>query len=122
MIPETKLERVLDRFHAVEAELARGGGESYARLSKEHAELAPLVETISAYKIAAKELSDAQGLLGDAEPEMRALAEEEKLKLERRLKTLEQDLKIQLLPKDTADASSAIIEIRAGTGDRKSVV
>ena len=85
MIPEAKLERVLDRFHAVEAELAGGKADDYARLSKERAELAPLVETINAYKIAARELSGAQALLHDAEPEMRALAEEERAVLQRRL-------------------------------------
>ena len=116
MIPEAKLERVLDRFHAVEAELAGGKADDYARLSKERAELAPLVETINAYKIAARELSGAQALLHDAEPEMRALAEEERAVLQRRLEGIGHELKIQLLPKDAADSSSAIIEIRAGTG------
>ena len=116
MIPEAKLERVLDRFHAVEAELATGVSEGYAKLSKEHAELAPLVETINAYKSAGREFADAQSLLNDAEPEMRALAEEERAELKQRLERLEHTLKLQLLPKDAADASSAIIEIRAGTG------
>jgi len=116
MISEAKLERVLDRFHAIEAELAAGKGNEYAKLSKEHAELLPLVEKIDAYKRTARELAGAEGLLRDAEAEMRALAEEERGALQRKLEELEHSLKLLLLPKDAADSSSAILEIRAGTG------
>jgi peptide chain release factor 1 len=119
MIPAVKLERMLDRFHAIEAELATGTtGNSYARLAKEHAELAPVVATIESYKSAEAHLADAEALLTDpaSDAEMRALAEEELRALRERLATLERDLRIKLLPKDTADSSSAIIEIRAGTG------
>ena len=45
MIPTAKLERLLDRFHAIEAELSSGaGGAGFVKLSKEHAELAPVIE------------------------------------------------------------------------------
>ena len=47
---------------------------------------------------------------------MRALAEEERAELKERVAALEHELQIQLLPKDAADSSSAIVEIRAGTG------
>jgi peptide chain release factor 1 len=119
MIPAAKLERMLDRFRSVEAELATGtAGSSYAKLSKEHAELAPLVATIEAYRASEKQLADAEALIaeGASDPEMKALAEEERRTLKDRLETLERELKVQLLPKDAADSSSAIMEIRAGTG------
>jgi len=119
MIPTAKLERLLDRFQAVEAELASGvAGSSYVKLSKEHAELAPVVEAARAYRAARNQLEDAETLAGDpsTEPEMRALAEQERAELKGSLERLEHDLKIRLLPKDAADESSAIVEIRAGTG------
>ncbi|HUO99682.1 MAG TPA: peptide chain release factor 1 [Rhizomicrobium sp.] len=119
MIPTAKLERLLNRFQAVEAELASGvAGSSYVKLSKEHAELAPVVEAARAYRAARNQLEDAETLAGDpsTEPEMRALAEQERAELKGSLERLEHDLKIRLLPKDAADESSAIVEIRAGTG------
>src|SRR5258706_9018704 len=119
MIPAGKLERLLDRFHAVEAELASGaGGNAYVKLSKEHAELAPVISAIEAYRAVESQLGDAEALFADpaTAPEMKALAEEERAGLKRRIAGLERDLKLQLLPKDTADSSSAIMEIRAGTG------
>jgi peptide chain release factor 1 len=119
MIPAAKLERMLDRFRAVEAELASGAvGSAYARLSKEHSELAPVAATIEAFRAVEKQFSDTEALIADAasDSEMKALAEEERRELKRRLAGLEHELKIQLLPKDAADASSAIMEIRAGTG------
>jgi len=119
MIPESKLARLVDRFQAIEAELASGAaGAGYVKLSKEHAELAPVVSAIEAYRHAGHELSDTQSLLDDpkSDPEMRALAEEERAELKERFARLERDLQLKLLPKDAADSSSAILEIRAGTG------
>jgi peptide chain release factor 1 len=119
MIPANKLERLLDRFHAVEAELASGvAGGSFVKLSKEHAELAPVVEAASAYRTAQQQFEDADALVNDpgSDSEMRGLAEQERADLKVALEKLERDLKLKLIPKDAADASSAILEIRAGTG------
>ncbi len=119
MIPTNKLERLLDRFHAVEAELSSGlAGPAFVKLSKEHAELAPVVEATSAYRQAQRQFEGAETLINDpsTDSEMRSLAEEERAELKVTLEKLEHALKLQLLPKDAADNSSAILEIRAGTG------
>jgi peptide chain release factor 1 len=119
MIPETTLARLVDRFAALEAELASGAsGSSFVKLSREHAELAPVVEAVAAYRGTARALDDADTLANDSnsDPEMRALAEEERAALKERFATLERDLQLKLLPKDAADSSSAIVEVRAGTG------
>jgi peptide chain release factor 1 len=118
MIPEGKLERVLDRFHAIEAQLASGASSDFVKLSKEHAELSPTVAAIRAYRDARKETEQNEHLIADrtAERELRSMAEAEMPALRERLGTLEHKLKLQLLPKDAADNSNAIIEIRAGTG------
>src|SRR6185437_12444955 len=64
------------------------------------------------------QLAQSASLIADpaTDSEMRNLAEEERAELKQRFETLEHDLRIQLLPRDAADASSAIVEIRAGTG------
>mgnify|MGYP001548718485 FL=1 len=81
MIPAAKLDRLLDRFEAIEAEMASGaGGEAFVRLSREHAELAPVIETARAYRQARVRLADAEALIADAgvESEIRGMAEEER--------------------------------------------
>ena len=119
MIPETKLSRLVDRFAAIEAELASGaGGAAYVRLSKEHAELAPVVRAIAAYRKTAQALADAEAMANDpaGDHELRALAEEERAGLKDQFASLEHELQLKLLPRDAADSSSAILEVRAGTG------
>jgi peptide chain release factor 1 len=124
MIPEAKLERVLDRFHAIEAQLSSGQTANFAKLSKEHSQLAPVVGAIRAYKDTGSALADSEALLNDpaSDPELKALAEEEVRDLRDRFGTLERDVKLLLLPKDAADSSSAIIEIRAGTGGQEAAL
>src|ERR1700761_7563887 len=110
MIPTAKLERLLDRFHAVEAELASGaGGAGFVKLSKEHAELSPVIDVVRDYRAVQDQLEQTETLIADpaTDSEMRSLAEEERAELKQRFEALERDLQIQLLPKDAADASSA---------------
>jgi peptide chain release factor 1 len=119
MIPETTLARLLDRFAALEAELSSGAsGTTYVKLSREHAELAPVVAAAAAYRDTAQALNDADAMASDSgsDPELRALAEEERATLKENFARLERDLQLKLLPKDAADNSSAIVEVRAGTG------
>src|ERR1700761_2774964 len=119
MIPAAKLERLLDRFAAIESEMSSGAsGPAFVKLSREHAELAPVIETARAYRSTQKQIEDADALITDpgSDGEMRSLAEQERAELRERLETLDRELKIQLLPRDAADSSSAIVEIRAGTG------
>jgi len=119
MIPAAKLDRLSNRFAEIEARLAAGaGGADFVKLSKEHAELAPVIDAVNAYREVEKQLHETDALIGDpaSDAEMRALAEEERAELKARFADLEHQLRIELLPKDAADSSSAIVEIRAGTG------
>ncbi|MGQ0742664.1 MAG: peptide chain release factor 1 [Alphaproteobacteria bacterium] len=125
MIPEAKLERVLDRFAAVEAQLAQGATKGdFAKLSKEHAQLAPVASAIRAYKQAREQLDQTEGLLADpnTDAELKLLASEEERALKERFAQLERDVNLMLLPKDSADSSSAIVEIRAGTGGQEAAL
>ncbi|HEX4270653.1 MAG TPA: PCRF domain-containing protein, partial [Rhizomicrobium sp.] len=119
MIPAAKLDRLLDRFSAIEAEMSSGvSGDAFVKLSREHAELSPVIETVRGYRQAQVQIGDAEALIADTstDSEIRSMAEEERAELKARLEKLDHDLRIALLPRDAADDSSAIVEIRAGTG------
>ncbi|TNE69656.1 MAG: peptide chain release factor 1 [Rhodobacteraceae bacterium] len=113
MIPQDRLQQILQRFEFLEASMAQGTGDIVA-LGREYAGLRPVVEQIRAYQRLAGDIAEAEAMLAD--PEMRALAEEELPGLKARLPEAEQALQIALLPKDAADTGSAILEIRPGTG------
>jgi peptide chain release factor 1 len=119
MLPEQKLDALLGRHKMVESELASQlAPADYVRLSREFAELGPVVAAIKAYREVTDEIDGLQALLEDAstDAEMRALAAEEKPALEARRAKLEQELRVALLPKDAMDERNVILEIRAGTG------
>jgi peptide chain release factor 1 len=124
-IPAEKLDKLVARWQTVQGALAAGADqESYVRLSREFAELDPIVATITALRGAIKERADLQALVDDpaADGEMAALAEAELGEIDPKIEALKQQLKIQLLPKDAADEKSAILEVRAGTGGEEAAL
>ena len=118
MIPDAKLMRVMDRHASIEAQLASGSTQDFAKLSKEHSDIGPIVDAIKAYQATRQELADSEALLADpsSDAEMRDMAFDEIAVLRRQFEAQERDVKLLLLPKDSADRSSAIVEVRAGTG------
>ncbi len=119
MLPEQKLDALLARHQMVEAELAQQlAPEIYVKLSREFAELAPIVETVKDYRSIVAEIAGLQAMLEDpaTDAEMRQMAAAEKPALESRRAALEQRIKLALLPKDAMDDRNVILEIRAGTG------
>jgi peptide chain release factor 1 len=119
MLPEQKLDVLLARHATIEAELSsKLGAETFVKLSRELAELGPVVETIKAYRAATAELAELQTLIADpsTDADMRALVEAEKKTLEERRAALEQEVRLALIPKDAMDERNVMVEIRAGTG------
>jgi len=119
MIPEQKLDALVARHAAIERDLAAAlPAETYVKLSREFAELSPVVEAVNAYRAAQHELAGLTSLIEDPsiDAEMRAIAEAERPQLETRRATLEQLLRLALIPKDAMDERNVILEIRAGTG------
>ncbi len=86
----------------------------FVRLSKDYAELEPVVRAASEVEALRGELADLESMLAD--PEMKAMAEEEIGAVRARLPEAEHGLAVSLLPKDSADQRPALLEIRAGTG------
>ena len=118
-LPQQKMDALLARHALVESELASGlNTEAYVRLSREFAELSPVVELIKAYRNAEKEIADLAALINDSatDAEMRKLADAERHTLRDREEKLGEQIRLALLPKDAMDDHNAILEIRAGTG------
>jgi peptide chain release factor 1 len=119
MLPEAKLDTLIARHAEVEAELSgRLAGDAFVKLSREFAELSPIVETVKAYRAVAREIADLGAMMADpsTDAEMRQIAEAELVTLQARHDKLEQDIRVHLIPKDAMDDRNVILEIRAGTG------
>ncbi len=116
-LPEDKLAQLEKRFDSVEAALSSGpSAEEYVRLSKEYAELEPVVRPITAWRKAADELRSAEELAASGDRDMAEMANAEIEELRPRIADMEQNIRILLLPKDAADEKNVILEVRAGTG------
>jgi peptide chain release factor 1 len=121
MIPAQRMHEILDRFAYLEARMnAESDPAEIARLGRDYAELEPVVATIREWERTRGELEAAREMLAD--PDMRALAEEEVAALEARLPGLEEDVVRALLPKDADDERAAILEIRPGTGGEEAAL
>src|SRR6266702_4991016 len=119
MLPEAKLDILLAHHASLEAELlGQVNSENYVRITRELAELNPLIDAVKAYRAAAKEMTDIDALIADpsTEAEMRGMAEAERETLAARSVELAQQIRVALLPKDAMDERNVVLEIRAGTG------
>lgn len=90
----------------------------FRKLSKQHADMEPLVQAWRSYNDLKQQIADTRDMLNDAETdrEMKALAEEELTALKREQERVEGELKVLLIPKDPNDERNVVLEIRAGTG------
>lgn len=125
MLQAEKLDQVLNRFNAVQAELASGPeGDAFVLLSKEYAELSPVANKVQAMRDAEHERSGLEEILEDpdADKEMMALAHDELGLLGETIEALEDEIQILLLPKDAADERNVILEVRAGTGGDEAAI
>ncbi|MBS1229726.1 MAG: peptide chain release factor 1 [Proteobacteria bacterium] len=119
-----KLENLVGRLDELDRILASGEAtrdmDQYRKLSREHAELGPVVALYAQWRQADDDLASAQEMMGD--PEMKELAEAEMLSAKERLPQIESELQRLLLPKDANDERNVFLEIRAGTGGDESAL
>ncbi len=119
-----KLSQLSRRLTDIDAALSQEGVtddlDTYRRLSRERAEIEPLVNGFQQYLAASRDLASAQQMLAD--PEVRALAEEDETQARGRIATLEAELQRLLLPTDPNDERNIFLEIRAGTGGEESAL
>lgn len=117
-IPQEKLEQITQRWMAIQHELNNPIDQAqFRKLSKEFAQLDPVVQTIREAESVREEIAGLKEMIAEGgDKEMTDLARAELAELEPRLEEVDHKLKIQLLPKDAADDRGVILEVRAGTG------
>jgi len=124
---EESLEKVLARYDEL-AQLMNDPGvaasKDFARMSKEYADMTPIVKGVRKLKKMKADLADLEAMTEDRESdlEMREMAEHEYQDLKDRLPDLEREVQVLLLPKDEADEKNAILEVRAGTGGEEAAL
>ncbi len=120
-----KLDGIVTKFHELEKKLLdpSGLGQGFAKISKEHSDMEPIVALIGQYRKAQKDIADIDEILPTTDDkDMRDLLEAERFDLNKTLPDLEYKIKISLLPKDVADEKNAILEVRAGTGGEEAAL
>ncbi len=116
----SRLERSEARYEELSQQMADpaviNDSEKYRAIAKEHRDLEGPVSKYREWKKVRQNLDQARPMLEESDPELRAMAAEEIAQMEPALASLEQDLRVLLLPKDPNDEKNVVLEIRAGTG------
>ena len=116
-----RLDQIEAKYEELTAALASAevisDSSRYQKTAKAHSEIAEIVERYREFKDLRRGLGETRELLAaESDPEMKAMAQEELERLEKRLAETEQQLKVLLVPKDPNDEKNVVLEIRAGTG------
>jgi peptide chain release factor 1 len=122
-----KLEKIKERFEEVSEIIVKpetlADMKYYAQINREYKELAKIVKVYEAYRLLLSNIDNAKEILAtEKDPEFRAMAKEELEASQDERETLEEEIKLLLVPKDPNDAKNAILEIRAGTGGDESAI
>jgi len=116
-----KLKKLEKKFAQISDEMGKAevvtDHEIYSQLAKEYADLEPLIKKGQKYEKMLAQLEDARNILEEEEDEeLRELAKEEVTQLENLTETLENEIRLMLIPPDPNDEKDVVMEIRAGTG------
>ncbi|MFD2231467.1 peptide chain release factor 1 [Alkalimarinus sediminis] len=121
-----KLDNISERYEEIAALLSDPGvisdQDKFRDLSKEYAELEPVVKCFGDYKQVDDDIEEANMLLQDGDADMREMAQEELAEAEARKEVLGLELQKLLLPKDPNDTHNVFLEIRAGTGGDEAAI
>lgn len=122
-----KLEELEKKFESVKSEIIKpeiiSDMTKYVKLNKEYKTLEPIIVEFNNYKKVLNDIKNAKYILhNDKDEELKELAKTEIEELENKKKSLEENIKILLLPKDPDDEKNAIVEIRAGTGGDEAAI
>ncbi|MFC3116021.1 peptide chain release factor 1 [Cellvibrio fontiphilus] len=121
-----KLDRLKERYEEVSALLSEAdvinNQNKFRELSKEYAELEPVVQGYKNYLQLLANIEEAKHLLVDGDADMKEMAEEELKDCEAQLEPMQLELQKLLLPKDPNDEKNCYLEIRAGTGGDEAAI
>ncbi len=117
---QKRLEEIERRFDDLSAQMADPAvinePAQYRKVAKAHNDLSETVAKYREWRTASRQLEESRAMLAEADADLRAMAQDEVLKLQPQVAQLEEELKILLLPKDPNDEKNVVLEIRAGTG------
>ncbi len=120
------IEKVLQRYNQLNSILATpevfNNPKEYTKYVKEKSEIEPLALTYQAYRELERNIGATRQLLETNDEELKVLAKEELLSLEKQKESTENRLKELILPKDPLDTKNVILEIRAGAGGEESAL
>ena len=122
-----RLKSVEERYLQIEEQLSNSeilaNQKEYQKVTREHAEIAPVVEAYRQHKRLSRQIQENQDLLeAEDDPEMRELFKQEVAQLRKDLEACETELTLMLAPKDPRDDKNVILEIRAGTGGEEAAL
>lgn len=121
-----KLEKIKERFEEISALLSDpdiiANQDQYRPLSKEYAEKESIVKCFEEYQQALENIAEAEGMLTDSDPEMRAMGQEELDEGKKQATELNESLQLLMLPSDPHDGSNIFLEVRAGTGGDEAAI
>jgi len=122
----SKLETLSDRLEEINALLADpdtiAKQSTFRELSKEHAQISPVVQCFAKYRRTLNDLAEAESMLKDDDPEIREMADSEIKQAKSAIEILDLELQKLLLPKDPNDDSNIYLEVRAGTGGDEAAI
>jgi peptide chain release factor 1 len=123
---QKKLQTLVERHEEISALLAESEVISeqnrFRDLSKEYAQLEPIVTVFKRYRSCLSDINDAKELLNETDPELQQLAKQELKAAEEKLVVLEKELQLLLLPRDPHDNSNIFLEIRGGAGGDEAAI
>lgn len=119
-----KLGKIISAYEDIEKKMGDptvvADQHEYAHLAKEFSNQAPLIEKARQYRQDCDDLEEAREMLAD--PEMKEFGQEEMTRIEGEMPTLEEEIKVMLIPADPADEKNTIVEIRAGAGGDEAAI
>lgn len=121
-----KLDNLQDRYDEVAALLSEpeiiSDQNKFRDLSKEYAELEPVVQCFSNYRQVLDDIAEARSMIKESDPDLREMGQEELKSGEALREPLEVELQTLLLPKDPNDGKNVFLEVRAGTGGDEAAI
>jgi len=115
-----KLEAIKERFHYLEEKLSDPETvkdmKQFTKVNKEYSSLKEIVSVGDDYARLLGNIETAQEMLKDSDPEMKEMAQMELEELKPRQESMEDQIKVLLIPKDPEDSKDVVFEIRSGAG------
>ncbi|MBN2865173.1 MAG: peptide chain release factor 1 [Thiotrichales bacterium] len=119
---ETLVERLEEINHLISDPDVINDQKKFMGLTKEHAQLTPVVENFKGYCTTEGDIEEAREMMASGDAELKEMAQEELPELEKKIAEYELDLQKMLLPKDPNDEANIFLEIRAGTGGDEAAI